>query len=81
MDSEKFVIWLRHVFLFQFSPAKSKSRDDITSPYSLSPISNKSLKILRSPRKAARKISKIPFKVTHKTFIIQDIKWEASAWS
>ena len=34
-----------------------------TSPYSLTPISAKSVKLLRSPRKASRKISKIPFKV------------------
>ena len=33
------------------------------SPYSLSPVSAKSQKLLRSPRKATRKISRIPFKV------------------
>jgi len=33
------------------------------APYSLSPVSAKSQKLLRSPRKATRKISRIPFKV------------------
>lgn len=33
------------------------------SPYSLSPISNKSEKLLRSPKKPTRRISKVPFKV------------------
>jgi cell division cycle 20-like protein 1 (cofactor of APC complex) len=37
--------------------------NEATSPYSLSPISAKSQKLLRSPRKATRKISKLPFKV------------------
>ena len=49
--------------LFQFSPRKNQQREDTLSPYSLSPVSAKSQKLLRSPRKAARKISKIPFKV------------------
>jgi hypothetical protein len=34
-----------------------------TSPYSISPLSNASQALLRSPRKTARKISKMPFKV------------------
>ncbi len=37
--------------------------NEATSPYSLTPISSKSQKLLRSPRKATRKISKLPFKV------------------
>lgn len=37
--------------------------NESTSPYSLSPISSKSQKLLRSPQKATRKISKLPFKV------------------
>ena len=57
----------QYCFLFfQFSPRKSACDEPAHSPYSLSPVSAKSQKLLRSPRKAARKISKIPFKViTH----------------
>ena len=37
--------------------------NEATSPYSLTAISSKSAKLLRSPQKATRKISKLPFKV------------------
>jgi len=47
--------------LFQYTtPTK---RHNFTSPYSVSPVSARSQKLLRSPRKATRKISRIPFKV------------------
>lgn len=50
--------------LFKFTtPTKDRALLDQTSPYSLSPLSAKSQKLLRSPRKATRKISRIPFKV------------------
>ncbi|GAB6026085.1 Fizzy- protein [Chamberlinius hualienensis] len=49
--------------LFHFRVQRSPVLNDPTSPYSLSPVSGKSQKLLRSPRKASRKISKIPFKV------------------
>ncbi|XP_075718890.1 fizzy-related protein homolog isoform X4 [Rhinoderma darwinii] len=53
--------------LFTYSLSSKRSSPDDgneVSPYSLSPVSNKSQKLLRSPRKPTRKISKIPFKVT-----------------
>lgn len=43
------------------SPLKQENR--IEQPYSLSPLSPASQKLLQSPRKAARKIAKVPFKV------------------
>ncbi|RXM99269.1 Fizzy-related protein-like [Acipenser ruthenus] len=53
------------------------------SPYSLSPLSNKSHKLLRSPRKPTRKISKIPFKVLdapelQDDFYLNLVDWSAS---
>ena len=47
----------------QFKPRYNSVINELTSPYSLTPISSKSQKLLKSPRKASRKISKIPFKV------------------
>ena len=49
--------------LFSYRPKRQNIVNEITSPYSLTPVSSKSQKLLRSPRKASRKISKIPFKV------------------
>lgn len=59
--------------LFQYStPTK---RHNLTSPYSMSPVSARSQKLLRSPRKATRKISRIPFKVRYIlwTYTLADI--------
>ena len=49
--------------LFSYRPKRQNIVNEVTSPYSLTPVSSKSQKLLRSPRKASRKISKIPFKV------------------
>ena len=49
--------------LFTYKARRMNIINEPTSPYSLTPISAKSVKLLRSPRKASRKISKIPFKV------------------
>ena len=49
--------------MFQYRVSRRSLDDHDSSPYSLSPVGNKSQKLLRSPRKAVRKISKIPFKV------------------
>ncbi|KAG5849999.1 hypothetical protein ANANG_G00077630 [Anguilla anguilla] len=51
------------------------------SPYSLSPLSNKSHKLLRSPRKPARKISKIPFKVLDAPELQDDFYLNLVDWS
>ncbi|KAF9408883.1 hypothetical protein HW555_011569 [Spodoptera exigua] len=51
------------------------------SPYSLSPISAKSEKLLRSPRKATRKISRIPFKVLDAPELQDDFYLNLVDWS
>ncbi|XP_064415504.1 fizzy-related protein homolog [Latimeria chalumnae] len=58
----------------------SEGADEI-SPYSLSPVSNKSHKLLRSPRKPTRKISKIPFKVLDAPELQDDFYLNLVDWS
>ncbi|XP_057395604.1 fizzy-related protein homolog isoform X2 [Balaenoptera acutorostrata] len=70
--------------LFTYSlSAKRSSPDDgnDVSPYSLSPVSNKSQKLLRSPRKPTRKISKIPFKVLDAPELQDDFYLNLVDWS
>ncbi|GCB77185.1 hypothetical protein scyTo_0015624 [Scyliorhinus torazame] len=70
--------------LFKYSlSAKRASPDDGNdiSPYSLSPVSNKSQKLLRSPRKPTRKISKIPFKVLDAPELQDDFYLNLVDWS
>ncbi|XP_077414146.1 fizzy-related protein homolog isoform X2 [Vanacampus margaritifer] len=55
--------------------------DNEVSPYSLSPLTNKSHKLLRSPRKPARKISKIPFKVLDAPELQDDFYLNLVDWS
>lgn len=52
-----------------------------SSPYSLSPVGSKSQKLLRSPRKAIRKISKIPFKVLDAPELQDDFYLNLVDWS
>ena len=53
---------MNYFYLLQYdSPLKPENR--VSEPYSLSPLSPASQKLLQSPRKAARKIAKVPFKV------------------
>ncbi|XP_032161934.1 fizzy-related protein homolog isoform X1 [Mustela nigripes] len=70
--------------LFTYSlSTKRASPDDgnDVSPYSLSPVSNKSQKLLRSPRKPTRKISKIPFKVLDAPELQDDFYLNLVDWS
>eukprot|EP00079_Xenopus_tropicalis_P031332 XP_017945103.1 PREDICTED: fizzy-related protein homolog isoform X2 [Xenopus tropicalis] len=70
--------------LFTYSlSSKRASPDDgnEVSPYSLSPVSNKSQKLLRSPRKPTRKISKIPFKVLDAPELQDDFYLNLVDWS
>ncbi|KAM9844588.1 fizzy-related protein homolog isoform 3-T3 [Aulostomus maculatus] len=55
--------------------------DNEVSQYSLSPLSNKSHKLLRSPRKPTRKISKIPFKVLDAPELQDDFYLNLVDWS
>lgn len=52
-----------------------------SSPYSLSPVSAKSQKLLRSPRKTTRKISKIPYKVLDAPELQDDFYLNLVDWS
>jgi len=67
--------------LFSFRPKRPSVINELSSPYSLSPVSSKSQKLLRSPRKASRKISKIPFKVLDAPELQDDFYLNLVDWS
>ncbi|XP_055689335.1 fizzy-related protein homolog [Lutzomyia longipalpis] len=62
---------------------KYQAEEDPSEPcsYSLSPISGKSQKLLRSPKKAMRKISRIPFKVLDAPELQDDFYLNLVDWS
>uniref|UniRef100_U5EV22 Fizzy-related protein homolog n=1 Tax=Corethrella appendiculata TaxID=1370023 RepID=U5EV22_9DIPT len=68
----------RGLFKYQ-SPTKHDFNEQC--PYSLSPVSIKSQKLLRSPRKATRKISRIPFKVLDAPELQDDFYLNLVDWS
>lgn len=67
----------RGLFRYQ-SPAEPPNE---SCPYSLSPVSMKSQVLLRSPRKATRKISRIPFKVLDAPELQDDFYLNLVDWS
>lgn len=71
--------------LFQYGRYQSRSpaKCDFTTinPYSLSPLSPSSQKLLRSPRKAARKISRVPYKVLDAPELQDDFYLNLVDWS
>ena len=67
--------------LYSFKTRRSSIVNELTSPYSLTPVSSKSQKLLRSPRKASRKISKIPFKVLDAPELQDDFYLNLVDWS
>ena len=67
--------------LFSYRPRRSNIVNEPSSPYSLTPVSSKSVKLLRSPRKASRKISKIPFKVLDAPELQDDFYLNLVDWS
>lgn len=67
--------------LFSYRPKRNNIVNEPQSPYSLSPVSSKSQKLLRSPRKASRKISKIPFKVLDAPELQDDFYLNLVDWS
>lgn len=69
-----------NLFHYQ-SPKKRVDYGESTSPYSLSPVSCYSQKLLRSPRKATRKISRIPFKVLDAPELQDDFYLNLVDWS
>ncbi|KPP68775.1 fizzy-related protein-like [Scleropages formosus] len=72
----------RSLFSYSICPKRTTPDDGNTiSPYSLSPVSSKSQKLLRSPRKPTRKISKIPFKVLDAPELQDDFYLNLVDWS
>ncbi|VTJ73448.1 Hypothetical predicted protein [Marmota monax] len=70
------------LFTYSLSTKRASPEDgNDVSPYSLSPVSNKSQKLLRSPRKPTRKISKIPFKVLDAPELQDDFYLNLVDWS
>ncbi|CAM1321617.1 FZR1 (predicted) [Pycnogonum litorale] len=68
--------------MYRFRTRVNGTADSFSSsPYSLSPISNKSQRLLRSPRKTSRKISKIPFKVLDAPDLQDDFYLNLVDWS
>ena len=67
--------------LFSFKPKRRNIVQEPSSPYSLTPVSSHSQKLLRSPRKASRKISKIPFKVLDAPELQDDFYLNLVDWS
>ena len=83
-QSEERGMWnvLQGKNLFKYNtPPKDQNYLDQSSPYSLSPLSAKSQKLLRSPRKATRKISRIPFKVLDAPELQDDFYLNLVDWS
>ncbi|EDO45134.1 predicted protein [Nematostella vectensis] len=66
--------------VFQYQVRRSK-KEESSSAYSLSPVSKKSQRLLRSPRKSTRKISKIPFKVLDAPELQDDFYLNLVDWS
>lgn len=63
----------------QYNTRKEISTGD--SPYSLSPLGNESQKLLSSPKKPPRKISRIPFKILEAPHIQDDFYLNLVDWS
>lgn len=72
----------RNLFKYgMVTPTKSEKTPIKSSPYSLSPLSVSSQRLLRSPHKATRKISRIPFKVLDAPELQDDFYLNLVDWS
>lgn len=71
---------IHSIFQYQVKRSKQDDTESVTS-YSLSPVSKKSQRLLRSPRKSTRKISKIPFKVLDAPELQDDFYLNLVDWS
>ncbi|XP_055345862.1 fizzy-related protein homolog [Paramacrobiotus metropolitanus] len=68
--------------VFTYSPKKPSDRLlASTSPFSLSPLSEKSCQMLRQPRKVGRKIPKVPYKVLDAPELQDDFYLNLVDWS
>lgn len=71
----------KNIFRFRVDHSNIEESTASSSTFSLSPVSSKSQKLLRSPRKASRKISKIPFKVLDAPELQDDFYLNLVDWS
>ncbi|XP_053739505.1 fizzy/cell division cycle 20 related 1a isoform X1 [Synchiropus splendidus] len=73
----------RSLFNYSVRVKRTLTEEDgnSVSPYSLSPVCSNSQKLLRSPRKPTRKISKIPFKVLDAPELQDDFYLNLVDWS
>lgn len=67
--------------LFTYKTKAVNFVNEPSSSFSLTPISSKSQKLLRLPRKATRKISKLPFKVLDAPELADDFYLNLVDWS
>jgi len=67
--------------LYSFSPRKKNKKEETSAPFSLSPITNKSQKMLLTPRKIEQKISRAPFKVLDAPDLQDDFYLNLLDWS
>lgn len=67
--------------LFTYKTRRTNHINEETSPFSLTPISSKSQKLLKSPKKVTRKISKMPFKVLDAPELADDFYLNLVDWS
>ncbi|GAU90203.1 hypothetical protein RvY_02654 [Ramazzottius varieornatus] len=68
--------------VFTYSPKKPSERlVSSSSPFSLSPLSEKSCQMLRQPRKVGRKIPKVPYKVLDAPELVDDFYLNLVDWS
>jgi len=67
--------------LFSYRPKRPSVVNEPSSPYSMYPVSSKSQKLLKSPRKASRQISKNPFKVLDAPELQDDFYLNLVDWS
>ena len=67
--------------LFRFKAPRQHHVDDAKRGYSLSPLGSASERLLSSPRKAKRKIAKVPFKVLDAPALQDDFYLNLVDWS
>ncbi|KAF5299330.1 hypothetical protein FQA39_LY02503 [Lamprigera yunnana] len=83
-DERQAVTPVKSKNLFKYgmvTPTKNEKTPVKSSPYSLSPLSVSSQRLLRSPHKATRKISRIPFKVLDAPELQDDFYLNLVDWS
>jgi len=84
LGSPKKPLACRRLFHFD-SSERSGLLNEPQSSYSLSPLSEKSIRLLHSPQKAVRRIPKVPYKVLdapelQDDFYLNLVDWSSSNW-